>query len=460
MKLPEFTDKERKLLEKSARERILTHWASNEDIAREAKIFIGGEGCYLYDIKGGKYLDTFSSLITTAVGHGRKEIREAIDRQLDALEFFPNYHDGFTVPLIRLADKIAEITPGDLEVSFFLSSGSEANETALRLARQYHWTRGNAHKYKVIARRGSYHGTTLGTASYTGFTALRECFEPLLPGALFAPQVKCHDCELGCKEETCGMRCLEAVADIIKWESPDTISAMIMDPLPGSNSGYPPPPDGYLEGIRELCDKNDILLIFDEVQTGFGKTGKWFACENWGVTPDIMCISKALTSGYLPLGMMVTTKKIAYVFNEKPGAEFRSGSTYGGHTVSCAAALANIEIIEKENLIERAGEIGGYFMKKFTELKDKHRIIGEVHGMGTLWAVELTADRATNKKLDVDAGAFIRDWCWKQGMILRNNQNILVIAPALIITDEEIDTVADYLDKAIQAAIEHFALSA
>ncbi len=458
MQLEKFTEQEIALLQKSARERIITHWASNQDLAKEPKIFIGGEGCYLYDIRGRKYLDTFSSLITTAIGHGRKEIKEAIDQQIEALEFFPNYHDGFTVPQIRLADKIAEIAPGELEVCFFLSSGSESNETALRMARQHHWASGKPHKYKVIARRGSYHGTTLGTASYTGFTALRECFEPLLPGALFAPQVKCHDCELGCKPESCGLRCLKAVEDLIKWENPDTISAMIMDPLPGSNSGYPPPPPGYLQGIRELCDKYDIFLIFDEVQTGFGKTGKWFACENWDVTPDMMSISKAVTSGYLPLGITVTTKKIASIFNDKPGAEFRSGSTYGGHTLSCAAALANIAVIENERLVERAAEIGQYLSKKFAELKSRHRIIGEVHGMGTLWAIELIADQETNKKLEVDAGTFIRDWCWKHGMILRNNGNILVIAPALIITNEELDKVVEFLDQAIPATIKHFAL--
>ncbi len=449
MKLQEFTDNEKKLLEKSARERIITHWASNKDIAKETKIFIGGEGCYLYDINGNKYLDTFSSLITTAVGHGRREINDAIIRQLGDLAFFPNYHDGFTVPLIKLADKIAEIAPGNLEVCFFVTTGSEANETALKMARQYHWANGKPHKYKVIARKGSYHGITLGATSCTGIPALHECNEPLLPGVHFAPQVKeHHDCA----------KCLEAVEEIIKWEHPDTISAMIMDPLPGSNSGYPLPPDGYLQGIRELCDKYDILLIFDEVQTGFGKTGKWFACENWGVTPDFMSISKAITSGYQPLAITVTNKKIASVFNEKTGAEFRSGGTFGGHTVSCAAALANIKVMEKENLVERAGEIGKYFTRKFNKLKEKYKIIGDVHGMGTLWALELVADNTGNAPLDVDAGTFIRDWCWEKGMILRNNRNILVIAPALIITNEEIDTVVDYLDRAIPAAMEHFAL--
>ncbi len=458
MQLEKFTPQEIALLEKSARERIITHWACNEDLAKEAKIFIGGEGCYLYDIKGRKFLDTFSSLITTAVGHGRSEIKEAIARQLEALEFFPNYHDGFTVPQIRLADKMAEIAPGDLEVCFFLSSGSEANETALRMARQHHWLHGKAHKYKVIARRGSYHGTTLGTASYTGFTALRECFEPLLPGAIFAPQVKCHDCELGAKPESCGLRCLKAVEDLIKWENPDTISALIMDPLPGSNSGYPPPPEGYLQGIRELCTKNDIFLIFDEVQTGFGKTGKWFACENWGVTPDIMSVSKAITSGYLPLGIAITTKKIASAFQGRAGSEFRSGSTFGGHTLSCAAALANIEIIENEHLVERAGEIGQYLRRKFADLKARQKIVGEIHGMGTLWAIELIANQETNEKLTVDAGSFVRDWCWQQGMILRNNGNILVIAPALVISDAQLDSVAELLEQAISAASSHFDL--
>ncbi len=457
MILPKYTPEEIARLKKDGREKVLGHWMCNEDLDKCLKIFTAGEGCDIYDIEGNKYLDTFSSLITNACGHCRKEIKEAVMKQMDSLEFFPNYHDGFAVPLIELAAKLAEIAPGDLGVTFFLNSGSEANETAVKMARQYFWQTGRKGKYKVIARRGSYHGTTLAATSFTGFSALREPVEPLLFGTLFAPQVKCSTCELGLEKSTCGMACLKALETLIKSEGPDTVAALIMDPLPGSNSGYPMPPDGYLQGVRALCDKYDILLIFDEVQTGFGKTGKWFACELWNVVPDILTVSKAITSGYLPLGAAITTQKIASVFNQGPGSEFRSGSTYGGHTLSCAAALANLKIFEDEHLVERAAETGKYIRAGLEKLFE-YPIVGDVQGIGTLWAVELMADRKTRKPLSVDAGSWIRDWCWDNGMILRNNRNMLVIAPALIITKEEVDRVMDFLRRGIRAAIEHFGL--
>jgi len=457
MELQKFTDKEKKQLAESALEHVLIHWASNADLAKEPKIFTAGQGCYLYDIHGNKYLDTFASLLTTILGHHRPEIKQAAMEQMDRLEFFPNYHDAFTVPLIKLADKLAEIMPGDLEVSFFVNSGSEANETALKMARQYHHQNGQPHRYKVIARKYSYHGTTLGATSYTGFPALRECVEPLMPGALFAPPARCYECELGLEPSSCELGCLKAMEKMIEWEHPETISAIIMDPIPGSNIGYPIPPDGYLQGVRDLCDKHGILLIFDEVQVGFGKTGKWFACENWNITPDIMSISKALTGGFLPLGVTVTTKKIASVFNKEPGSEFRSGGTYGGHPVSCAVALANIELMQKEKIVEKAAETGKYLKAELEKLY-KYKIVGDVRGIGMIWAVELMADRETKTKLDDDVGTFIRNWCWENGMILRNNRNILVIAPALIMTKEEIDIMLAKVNEVIPLAMKHFGL--
>ena len=459
MKVPKFTDKEKERLAKSALEHVLAHGAGNADLAKGPKIFTAGEGCYVYDINGNKYLDTFASLLTTICGHHRPEIKQAVMEQMDYLEFFPNYHDTFTVPLIRVAEKLAEIMPGDLEVSFFVNSGSEANETALKMARQYHQENGQPRRYKVIARQFSYHGTTLGAVSYTGFTKIREYFEPLLPGARFAPPARCYECELGLEPASCDLGCLKAMERIMQWEKPETISAVIMDPIPGSNIGYPLPPDGYLQGVRDLCDKHGILLIFDEVQTGFGKTGKWFACEHWNVTPDIMSISKALTGGYLPLGAAVTTRKVADVFRKRPGTELRSGSTYGGHTIACAVALANIEIMQKEKLVERAAETGKYLKAELEKLY-KHKIVGDVRGIGMAWAVELMADRETKTKLDgkLGVGTFIRDWCWENGMILRNNRDILVVAPALVMTMEEIDLMLGQINKAIQVAMKHFGL--
>jgi adenosylmethionine-8-amino-7-oxononanoate aminotransferase len=459
MELQKFTDKEKEHLFKIGLENIIIHWASNADLAKEPKIFTAGDGCYVYDIDGNKYLDTFSSLITTICGHNRPEMKQAVLDQMDKIAFFPNYHDTFNIPLIKLAEKLAEIMPGDLEVSFFVSSGSEANETAIKMAKQYHWQNGQPHRYKVIARKYSYHGTTLGAISYTGFPALWEFCEPLIPGRLFAPPANCFDCDLGLEFPSCDLACLKTMEKMIKWEHPETIAAVIMDPIPGSNSGYPLPPDGYLQGVRDLCTKYGILLIFDEVQTGFGKTGKWFACENWNVTPDIMTISKALTGGYAPLGVAVTTKKIADVFKKGPGTEFRSGGTYGGHPISCAVALANIDIIEREKLVERADESGKYLKSELEKLY-KYKIVGGIRGMGMLWAVVLMADRKTKTKLDakLGVGTFIRDWCWENGMILRNNGDILVIAPALVMTREEIDVMLSQLNKVIPLAMKHFGL--
>ena len=459
MKLPQFTDDEKAQLAESALEHILPHSARNADLAKGAKVFSAGEGCYIYDIHGNKYLDTFGSLLTNICGHHRPEIKQAVMEQMDALEFFPNYQDSFTVPMIQVAEKLAEIMPGDLEVTFFTNSGSEANENAIKLAKQYHFQNGQPHRYKVIARKYSYHGTTLGAVSLTGFTKLRQYFEPLMSGVHFAPPARCNDCDLGLEPTTCGLACLQAIEKIIDYEHPDSIAAIIMDPLPGSNIGYPLPPDGYLQGVRELCDKHGIFLIFDEVQTGFGKTGKWFACEHWNVTPDIMTISKGLTSGYMPLGAMVTTKKIADTFRKDPGTEFKGICTYGGHTLACAVAVANIDIMEKEKIVERAAETGKYLQAELEKLH-KYKIVGEVRGIGMVWAVELVADRESNTPLDpsLGVGPFVRDWCWENGMILRNNADILIIAPALIMSREEIDVMLGKIDQVIQLVMEKFNL--
>ena len=459
MEVPKFTEQEKKHLAKSAMAHVIPGGARNADLEKGVKIFTDGEGCYLYDIHGNKYLDSFASLLTSICGHRRPEIKQAVMEQMDCLEFFPNYRDTFTVPLIKLGEKLAEVMPGDLSVAFFTNSGSEANEMAIKMARQYHWENGQRHRYKVISRRYAYHGVTLGAVSNTGFTKSRECNEPLLPGAIFVPSVRCYDCELDLKAPSCNLACLKAMEKTIQWEGPESISAVIMDPLPASNIGYPLPPDGYLQGVRELCDKHGILLIFDEVQSGFGKTGKWFACEHWNVTPDFMTVSKAITAGYLPLGAAVTTNKIADAFRNSPGTEFRSICTYGGHTLSCAAALASLKIMQEEKLVERAAETGKYLKAELEKLYN-YKIVSEIRGLGMLWAIEMMADAETKTKLNpkFGVGDFIRDWCWENGMILRNNGDTLVIAPPLVITKEEIDLMLGRINQAIQAAMKHFGL--
>jgi len=243
---------------------------------------------------------------------------------------------------------------------------------------------------------------------------------------------------------------LAEIEELIAQEGADTIAGFIMDPLPGSNTGYPLPPQGYLQGVRELCDKHGILLIFDEVQSGFGKTGKWFFCEHEAVTPDIMTLGKGLTGGYIPLGVTVTTPRVADVFRQGPGSEFRSGSTYGGHTVACTATLANIGIIEREGLVENAQRMGQLCRQRLAAMQKRHPVIGEVSGVGLLLAVTLDAD--------AEVGTWIRDWCWQNGMILRNNGNILVLAPSLIITREQVDEMLWLIDQALVAAVKEFGL--
>jgi adenosylmethionine-8-amino-7-oxononanoate aminotransferase len=441
-----LSEKEKENLKKSALRYVIPHFASNAELAKGPKIFTRGEGCYVYDLDGKKYFDSFATLLTTVCGHKRPEVTEAVKKQMDALEFFPNYVDTFTVPLIQLAEKLAGIMPGDLSVSFFVNSGSEANETALKIARQYHLENGEPHRYKFLARRDSYHATTLGGTSVTGLTWFREYFEPLMPGSVFVSAARKRDCPSGMSEKDYSAKLLAELEETIIFESPETIAGMIMDPLPGSNTAYPLPPEGYLQGVRDICDKYGIILIFDEIQTGFGKTGKWFFCEHENVVPDIMTIGKGFTGGFIPLGATVTTQKIANAFKE-PGHELRSGSTYGGHTTACAATIANLEIIENEKLVENAEKTGKYLADRLKELQKKYKFIKEVSGMGLLWAVIFDVD----KKLNL--GTKIRDWCWQNGIILRNNGDILVFAPSLIISREEVDMLIEKVDKAIGSVL-------
>jgi len=445
-----FTKKEVAAFERDAVKYIIPHFASNAELAKAPKIFVRGEGCYVYDIHGRKYFDSFATLLTTVSGHCRPEVTEAINEQLEQLEFFPNYVDTFTVPLIKLARKLKEIMPGDLGVSFFVNSGSEANETALKMARQYHRERGQPHRYKFIARRDSYHATTLGGSAVTGLLWFREYFEPLMPGALFVSAARECDKPKGMSSSAYSAQLLKEIETLINNEGADSIAGFIMDPLPGSNTAYPVPPKGYLKGVRDLCDKYGILLIFDEIQTGFGKTGKWFYCEHENVVPDIMTIGKGFTGGFVPLGATVTTPKIAQVFQRSPGHEFRSGSTYGGHTLACAATLANIAIIENDGLVANARKMGKYIRARLDGMVSKYSLVKNISGVGLLLAVKLDAN--------AEVGTWIRDWCWNNGMILRNNGNILVLAPSLTISKDEADFMLDLIEKSIVAALKHFKL--
>jgi adenosylmethionine-8-amino-7-oxononanoate aminotransferase len=278
-------------------------------------------------------------------------------------------------------------------------------------------------------------------------------YEPLLPGVFHAPQPIPYRCEYGgTTPEECAERCVGAIEDIIKFQGPDSVAAVVAEPV-ASPMGSAVPGPNYWPRLREICDQYGCLLIADEVINGFGRTGKMFCCENWGVTPDIMAVAKGFSGGYLPLGAAIATDRIAEAFRAS-GSGFRHVHTYSGHAVACAAALANIEIIRKEGLVQKAAALGAYLKPKLEELY-KYPIVGDVRGIGTLWAVELVANRETRAPFSPPgrAGSFIGSACWESGIILRNNGDILVIAPALIMTDEQADEMTGMLDSAIAEAM-------
>ncbi len=446
-----------KLIESTSRHLWQNYFGGKEPSERP-KVLVRGEGLYVYDSDGKGYLDTFASLLTTLCGHGRPEVIRAVKEQMEKLAFFPGGYDYIMEPTVRLAQKLADITPGELSVSFFVNDGSEACETAIKMARQYFWAKGEKARQKIIFRRYSYHGATLGALSATGLPGSREPFEPLAPRFTHVMPARCYRCELDLEPSSCGMVCLKSLEATIQWEGPNSVAAVIMDPIPGSNTGFPMPPDGYIQGVREMCDKYGILLIFDEIQVGFGRTGKMFCCENWEVTPDIMAVAKGFSGGYLPLGAAIATDHIAETFRAS-GTGLRHVHTYSGHATACAAALANIEIIQKENLVRRSAELGTYLHDKLEELY-KYPMVGDVRGIGTLWAVELVANRGTREPFAPPgrAGAFVSNYCREAGMILRNNGDILVMAPALIMTREQADEMTGMLDDAIAEAMKHCTL--
>lgn len=450
-----FNKKEIQDFREYAKKHIIPHYAQNKELLKCPKIFTKGEGVFVEDIEGNRYIDSYASLLTTIVGHGRQEVIDAITEELKRLAFYPNFFDCFSLLQIQLAKKLEEIMPGDLSVTFFVNSGSEATETAIKMAKQYHWERGEKNRYKIISRKDSYHAMTLGGTSACGINWFREPFEPLMPGFLVAPHAHCQGCDEG-TEHQCDLSSLEAMKELIIWEHPDTVAAVILDPIPGSNSGYPLPPKGYLQGLRAFCDEHNILLIFDEVQTGFGKSGRMFACEHWEVVPDIIAIGKAFAGGYSPIAATVTTPRIHAEFSQ-PGHELRSGSTYGGHNAACAAAMKVIEIIQKENLVEKAVKTGKYIKDRLLEFK-KYSIVGRVGGIGMLLAVNLMDDPETGKEFDkkLAVGNWVRDYCYKNGMIMRNNGDILVVAPAIVMNKKEADIMLDILEDGVAAGDKHF----
>jgi adenosylmethionine-8-amino-7-oxononanoate aminotransferase len=354
-----------------------------------------GEGCHIWDSEGNRYLDALAALYCVNIGYGPwPEIAEAAAKQLERLPFFTNWVGFATPPSLELAEKLTELVPIDVGRIFFVGGGSEAIETALKVARQYHRLRGEPTRYKFVTRRSAYHGTTLGALSVNGSPALRSQFEPLLAGCLRAPMPYRYRCPYCSEEPACTLQCADEIDAIIRSESPDTVAAVILEPVQNSAGSITPPP-GYFERVREICDEHGVLLVADEVICGFGRVGDWFGCTRYGIEPDMMTVAKGITSAYAPLGALVASPKVVEPFFDEPKRAFTHGITFGGHPLSCAIALANLGIMEREDLIGHVQRHTSEFRARCQRLVDEHPMVGDLRGDGYFWSLELVKDKET-----------------------------------------------------------------
>lgn len=428
---------------------------SQLDNGAELTVFERGDGCHLYDADGRRYLDAGGGLWNVNVGYGRQQIAQAAFEQLLQLPYYP--HSQINEPATRLAGVLADLLPGSLNRVFYSNSGSEANETAFKIARQAQRQRfPGQNRYKIIARYQGYHGFTMGALSATGQVGRRAPYEPLVPGFLHVDPPYCHRCPVQRTYPECGIACVDQFDELIRREGPETVAAVVVEPVIGGG-GVIVPPDDYLPRLRQICDRYDVLLIVDEVITGWGRTGRLFACEHWDVVADMVVTAKGITSGYLPLGATIVTDEVFAQFDGTPGdgRELAQVCTYGGHPACCAAALANIEILQSEKLWDNAADVGAHLLQRLRGLEDDR--IGDVRGLGLMLAVELVDE--TGALLDAGRTAQIKNGLKAAGVLVGQMSHavlgpnsVICLSPPLTLTHAEADTIADAFVTALGQA--------
>jgi len=428
--------------------RQLTYGTWRQQKGWQPREIVDAEGCYFVDAEGNRFLDFASQLICSNLGHKNKAVIDAICEQAKHLPFVaPSFT---TQPRAELSKSLLGVVPSGLEKFFYATSGTEANEAAFKIARLY------TGKYKIISRYTSYHGSTAGSIAATG-DPRRYPIEPAgkMEGVIFAPDAYCYRCPLGLTHPECGIACADYIEYMIKHES--NVAAVIVEPVVGTN-GVIVPPDEYLPRLREITERNGVLLIADEVMSGWGRTGEWFAVNHWKVKPDILTTAKGITGAYIPLSVTATTREISNYFEEH---YFAHGHTYEAHPLTLAAGVAGIQEYKRLNLIERAKELGDYMGKRLKSLQPRHPSVGEVRGMGLFWALELVRDKETrepfNSREDKLAGKplvvdDVARECMKRKVYIMTWITNIILAPPLIVRKEEIDDGIAALDQALTAA--------
>lgn len=415
---------------------------------------IRGEGIYFYDSQGKRYIDGSGGPMVVNIGHGVKEIADAAAHQMEQLAYIHSM-TYLTEPIQKLAKKITSLTPKSLNKVFFVSGGSEGTESAIKLACQYHLERGEPTKHKVISRWMSYHGNTLGALSASGFVYRRKKFQSLLLDFPHIPPAYCYRCWYNKEYPSCDLACARELERAIQKAGAATISAFIAEPIGGSAIGSVPAPKGYFEIIREICDKYNVLFIADEVQTGFGRTGKNFGIEHWDVTPDMIICAKGMSSGYAPIGAVITTEEIQSTFTNEG---FRHGFTFGGIPISCAIADAVLEYMTKYDLIAKAAVRGKQLLKQLCSLRD-HPSVGDVRGKGLLTGIEFVQNKETKEPFNPSLNFSYRF----QEILLRNGLSVypihafldgergdhVQVAPPFIVTSSQVNEIVAILDQSL-----------
>ncbi len=413
-----------------------------------------GEGIYIYDTQGKQYIDGSGGAAVVGIGHGVEEVTEAMIQQAKKISF--SHGSQFTSQAaIDLASKLANLSPKGLDRVYFLSGGSEAVETAVKMARQYQVERGKPEKYKVISRWTSYHGNTLGALALSGHTGRRRYYIPLIQHTPHIAPAYCYRCPFGLDPERCDLECALDLEKTILYEGPDSVSAFVAEPIVGATAGALVPKDGYFQKVREICDHYDILLIVDEVMTGIGRTGKNFGIDHWGVTPDMIVVGKGLSSGYTPIFVVIVREEIHRTIQRGSGA-FVHGHTYNQNPLSCAVANAVIDYLLKHDLISRSANMGETFISALQSLRH-HPMVGDVRGKGLFAGIEFVKDQRTREPFDAKLrlNVLIGNRAFEKGLItypggggadgIRGDH--LLLAPPFIITEEEIGRMVSILDE-------------
>jgi adenosylmethionine-8-amino-7-oxononanoate aminotransferase len=435
------------------RENVWLHYTNMKEVRESPEkplVLVRGEGSTVWDSEGTSYLDCLAGIYSVNAGYGRREIAEAMMAQLEQIPFINPF--GFTsVPTAVFADRLAELAPlgGNARI-FFTSGGGEAVETALKIAKKYHTVLGSPHRYKSISRRTAWHGTTIGALSVNGVTDARNGFGPLIPGARHVPMSHRYRCPYCTDAPACNLTCYDEIERAIEFEGPETVACIIMEPVQNSGGCVPPGSMDYFRKIRKLCDETGILMIMDEVICGFGRLGELFASTYYGVEPDLITTAKGITSSYAPLGAVMARKSVADTIDE--GGVLNHGITFGGHAVSCAAGIANLDIMLNENLPGKAKETGNYLRAQLEERLGQHPNVGDIRGVGLFLGVEIVRDRETRETLPYDAD--VLQWMTSElrnrGLILRLDNRgdpTTQLCPPLVITREECDRVVDVLEQ-------------